>query len=1029
MSRSSFDLSSSSNSIDLSSTLNDSSSISTTSSGVSFAPVVVTKTAAADDGSSTANLDQEFEKLLEKLGIVDPQKRKEMLALPEASKRVLIDQNKTDIYKTVKLKSSSADHHSVQSFADVKSVITSINTRSITIDVIKTLRVHLNTAPVDWIQSFLNLDGIQPLLTILQKIEKKRSKKAKRKDLSILQWECIRCIAAIMKIKIGMEYIASYPAATNQMILSFDTEMIKVKTLILELLAAVSILPRGHGAVLTSMIYYKETRKEEQRYYSLVQSLKTETNKDYLTTCISFINCIISSPAEVSARMEIRKAFLNLKILKYFDTIRRDFSEEKQLITQLDVFEEEMTSDEQLNASQTSQLSIEEVFSQISARSKSPSTSPSISSQQSLNDKHKLKKDNEEKQKTIEHLLKQLNSFTGGQDISKWMTEREEKNKMIAQLMSQVKITDGVVENEQLRKDLEAMKNEMEILRSSPNLISSRPAGTPLGGTPSTPTIIIENVSGDMSPVSLNNPATDQDTDSLLSQGGGDIPPPPPPPGGGPPPPPPPPGGPGGPPPPPPPPGSKKAPGGRPPKPIIKPSVKMRNFNWVTMPALKVDGTIWEKMDETQIIQSLDTNELESLFSAKAPAPKAEALKTPKKVAITLIDMKKANNCAIMLQHFKLGNAEMKRLLSVMDEKFLDQQNTTYLLQFVPSKEDIDALKDFQGDVTLLGAAEQYMLQIMNIPKLEAKLKAHLFKLKLPSLLEDLTPDIRAVRHASMEVKQSKKLQEIMRYLLGVGNYINGSTTRGGAFGFKLDTLNKLRDAKSNDGRMSLIHYMAKLIQDKNADLWNYTSELTHVEHAAEVSLNNITQDFAEIKRGIDLIEKEFIANPTTGAFEQSIVSFQATAKQECAKLESAIEDMNKQYETVTGFYGESKTTCQPDVFFTYFTDFLEDLEKALKEYQNMLKADEKDSKYEDPEKGGLEDLTHHIRSGQLFKERRKSSNLNFALAEKVQLAAASLKPSGNKLQVPGQPQPAQPKVVIPSPSMLKPRGAAAAKK
>eukprot|EP01133_Synstelium_polycarpum_P004006 gene4006-4637_t len=1062
------------------------------------------------DGSVlSANLDEEFEKLLEKLGIVEPNKRKEMLQLPSSHKQMLIDQNKTDIYKTVR---SKTNH--VQSFADVKSVIASINTKFLTIDVIKTLRVHLNTAPVDWIQSFLNLDGVQPLLDILQMIEKRNRKV--RKDLAVLQWECIRCLAAIMKIKIGMDFVASFPLATNLLMLSVDSPLIKVKTMALELLAAVAIIPKGHGAVLTSLIYYKEAKKEEFRYESLVESLKKETNVDYLTTCISFINCIISSPAEVASRIEIRKAFLNLKILKYFDGLRRDFAEDKHLITQLDVFQEELTNDEALNATQTTLVSIDELFSQISARvtgtpsqpelvalmthfqkmassslglrvwrlyltlagqleeeleahpevdvhsislafpdhkkgglfsfGKKGSTSPSLGSQGQ--DKAKLKRELEEKQSTIKHLLKQLNTFTGGQDVSKWMMEREEKNKMIAQLMAQVKTSDGFAENDQLKRDLASLKMEIEAIRSSPNLGSTIPtisismAGSGLGGS---------GLGG-----SGNGTGSGDDTGSGLGGSGNGIgslvaqekndtpvvedtsaPPPPPPPGSDCPPPPPPPPGANGAPPPPPPPGSKLA-NSRPPKPIIKPSVKMRNFNWVTLPPIKVDNTFWDKLDESGVIANLDTNALEGLFSAKAPPPKADTVKSTKKVVVTLIDPKKGNNCAIMLQHFKLGNAELRRIQNVMDEAVLDQQNTQYLLQFVPTREEMDILRDYGGDVSSLGPAEQYMLHIMDIPKLEARLRAHLFRLKMASIVEDLEPDIKAVKQAAMEVKTSKRLHEILRYVLAIGNYVNGSTTRGGAHGFKLDTLSKLRDAKSNDNKMSLLHFLAHTIQQKNPDLWNFASELSHVEHAGEVSLNNIVQDFAEIRKGIEHIQKEFApASPVEGApvaaaapsdkFTQSILSFLATAKGEATKLEKTIEDMNKQFEMVTSYFGENKISCPPDVFFSAFNNFLEDLEKALKEYQTMQKK-EKDSKFEDPEKGGLEDLTTHIRSGQLFKERRKSSNLNFALAEKVQLAAASLKPSSNLKSAP-KTAPPQVQVTAPSQSLLKPSNARAAKK
>ncbi|KAN0048193.1 hypothetical protein ACTA71_002588 [Dictyostelium dimigraforme] len=1043
------------------------------------------------------DLDKEFELLLDKLAIEDPTKRKQMQSLPDTSKRTLLEQNKADIYRTVKHKGP------IESFADVKSVISSINTKHVPIDVIKTLRIHLNTADRDWIQSFLDNDGVQPILNILKKLE--RNKNRKRKEHAILQWECTRCIAALMKIKIGMEYVASFPQTTNLMVLSLDTPLIKAKTLVLELLAAIAVTDRGHGAVLTSMIYYKEVKKEVTRYSDLVQSLKSEKNAEYLTTCMSFINCIISSPSDLPSRIEIRKAFLNLKILKYIENLRSSYSEDRNLLTQLDVFEEELSTDEQLNSQQGTQVGIEDLFSQISSRvtgtpsqqelvtlmthfqrmsssnlglgvwtlynalasqledelkihpdldvtlvsllfpevkksnsglfgfgkTKSPSSSPSLSSMA----KTELKKDNEEKQKTIEHLLKQLNKFSGGQNTERWMIEREEKNKLIAQLMAQTK--NGGVGNgsggsgggdasqsndEALKRENQLLKMEIENIKNNPSVLLNSGNNNNSGDLPN---LFISSPGSTLSPSPSGEPpipstsdfgtsshtSTDKLTSNPVEPMLGSPPPPPPPPmvGGG-----------GGPPPPPPPPGAKSS---RPAKPIIKPSVKMRNFNWVTIPALKVQGTFWDKLDESSFIQSLDKVELESLFSAKAPVVKTESKQLTKKVVITVIDMKKANNCAIMLQHFKIPNEQLKKMQIMLDEKHFTQENAIYLLQFAPTKEDIEAIKEYQGDPMQLGAAEQYMLTVMDIPKLDSRLKSFIFKQKFEGLVEDLVPDIKAIKMASLELKKSKRLSDILKYVLAIGNYVNGSTTRGGAFGFKvLETLPKMRDARSNDNKLSLLHFLAKTLQDRIPEIWNIGAELPHIEHASEVSLNNIIGDSSEIKRSIDLIERDFVPMINDPLFAHDkhwihkITEFQKIAKVQYQRIEKEIDEMNKVYEEITTFFGEPKTT-QPDVFFSTINDFLEDLEKAYGEYQAMIrKAELENSKMEDPEKGGLQDLSSQIRSGQLFKDRRVGDSV-IAQMQNVDNLRKNLKSTSTPHTPPTI------KIELPSQSILKPSG------
>ena len=42
------------------------------------------------------------------------------------------------------------------------------------------------------------------------------------------------------------------------------------------------------------------------------------------------------------------------------------------------------------------------------------------------------------------------------------------------------------------------------------------------------------------------------------------------------------------------------------------------------------------------------------------------------------------------------------------------------------------------------------------------------------------------------EIINSKKFRTVMEYILAVGNYLNGGTSRGGAHGFKISSLTKV---------------------------------------------------------------------------------------------------------------------------------------------------------------------------------------------------------------------------------------------
>ena len=52
------------------------------------------------------------------------------------------------------------------------------------------------------------------------------------------------------------------------------------------------------------------------------------------------------------------------------------------------------------------------------------------------------------------------------------------------------------------------------------------------------------------------------------------------------------------------------------------------------------------------------------------------------------------------------------------------------------------------------------------------------------------------------------RFKQVLETILALGNYLNGSTSRGGAYGFKLEGLLKLGSVKSVDNKESLLHYL-----------------------------------------------------------------------------------------------------------------------------------------------------------------------------------------------------------------------------
>lgn len=109
---------------------------------------------------------------------------------------------------------------------------------------------------------------------------------------------------------------------------------------------------------------------------------------------------------------------------------------------------------------------------------------------------------------------------------------------------------------------------------------------------------------------------------------------------------------------------------------------------------------------------------------------------------------------------------------------------------------------------------------------------------------------------ASSSIKSSKKFRAVLEVILAFGNYLN-SSKRGPAYGFKLQSLDTLLDTKSNDKRMSLMHYIVATIRQKFPELMNFDTELFCIDKAAQVSLEMLISDVNELEKGMETVRKE----------------------------------------------------------------------------------------------------------------------------------------------------------------------------
>lgn len=509
-------------------------------------------------------------------------------------------------------------------------------------------------------------------------------------------------------------------------------------------------------------------------------------------------------------------------------------------------------------------------------------------------------------------------------------------------------------------------------------------------------------------------------------------PPPPPPPMNGMPPPPPPPGMPGMPPPPPgmpgvpPPPGMPGAPppfpGMIPGKLKISTGTKMKAVLWTKIAPTQITNTFWktvyEKPDiEDKIRAEIDLDELCDKF--RLSSPKTNTTATPKTPSsqpsapthVSVLDAKRNNNISIIISRLKLDFDEISMSLMNLDKDHKLPDNILKVcLTNYPTPQEAEALSKYiyatDEETKELNKAETFLLNLLRIPKCFERLKAIQYKSQFNERVNDLKPDILIVINACKELKQSPKLSKLLEIILSIGNYMNGDSFRGGAFGFNIDLLTKLQDIKSTDNKTTLNNYLVKTIQKHYPELMKLNEDLQTLDKAYRISTKAIDQEIADLECGMINLQKELnIQDDSTEyiQYRNALSEFLHETEPVFDELIALRSEMRETFKNTVEYFGEDIKTITSEGFFSIFWTFLKELDKADKENKkeeeraNKLKTmykkpetnnNENKEKVnvpkivlegEDAEKRGLMDnLISSLKNGDVFKSKIKHSNEDY---------------------------------------------------
>lgn len=393
----------------------------------------------------------------------------------------------------------------------------------------------------------------------------------------------------------------------------------------------------------------------------------------------------------------------------------------------------------------------------------------------------------------------------------------------------------------------------------------------------------------------------------------------------------------------------------------------LKPLHWIKV-TRAVKGSLWaeaQMYDEAIKPPEFDMSELENLFSAAVPTSGhggsgerpggRRTARGAKSDRVHLIDLKRAHNCEIMLTKVKMPLPDVMSAVLALDDTVLDIDQVENLIKFCPTKEEMDLLKGYNGERENLGKCEQVFLEMMKVPRVESKLTVFSFKSQFISQVSDLRKSLNIVKYASQEVRESIKLRRIMQTILSLGNALNQGTARGSAIGFRLDSLLKLIDTRARNNKMTLMHYLCKVLAEKLPELLDFNKDLAHLEAASKRQLKTLAEEMQAVSKGIEKVEQELTASendgPVSDGFRKLLKGFLVDAEGDVKSLTYLYSEVGRNADALALFFGEDPARCPFEqvvsTLLNFVTMFRRAHEENIKQAELERKKAEKEAEKE----------------------------------------------------------------------------------
>ena len=229
------------------------------------------------------------------------------------------------------------------------------------------------------------------------------------------------------------------------------------------------------------------------------------------------------------------------------------------------------------------------------------------------------------------------------------------------------------------------------------------------------------------------------------------------------------------------------------PRPKFKHEAKLRPLYWDVITSRSVvEKSMWFQMNDRDI--QLDTAMLDTEFTSKPMTfvlPVAEETKTSD--VVNLLDAKREQNVGIAIGRLKVSTQQLHHALLFGD------------FSVITREDEQAACLAFSGDEKKLSSASRFAYELSDIPMVAIRFECCKTIITFDDEVARIRRIVQVYEANEKMMMNSAGIKQLMKLILAIGNYLNGESARGGAWGFKINLLSKLSQTKTADGTKTLM--------------------------------------------------------------------------------------------------------------------------------------------------------------------------------------------------------------------------------